>query len=59
MTDKKVMEIELSADNQNFDDYYYADIQLPAEDYKIRDALQRVRGVGRDEIGRASCRERV
>ena len=49
MINKKVMEIELSADNQNFDDYYYADIQLPAEDYEIRDALQRVRGVGRDE----------
>ena len=48
MTDKKVMEIELSANNRIFDDYYYADMLLPAEDYEIRDALQRIRGVGRD-----------
>lgn len=59
MIDKKVMEIELSADNQNFDDYYYADLLLPAEDYEIRDALQCVRGIGREvnavDISILSC----
>lgn len=47
---KKIMEIELAAENQSFmDGYYYADLLLPAEEHEIRDALQRVRGVGRNE----------
>ena len=45
---KKVMQIELAAESPSFmDGYYYADLMLPAEEHEIRDALQRVRGIGK------------
>lgn len=43
---KKTMDIELAADNPSFNDNYYADLSLPAENYEIRDAVQRIRSIG-------------
>lgn len=50
MAYKKTMQIELYANNSFFNDTYYADLTLPAQDYEIRDALQRVRGVGNNYV---------
>ncbi len=40
---KKVMSLELSSENSRANGYYYATLELPATDYEIRDALQRIR----------------
>jgi len=38
--------LELSAENISRSGYYYAELELPAKEYEIRDALQKVRGIG-------------
>lgn len=43
------MTVELVNDRPNLDGYYYASLELPAEDYEIRDALQKLRAVGRED----------
>ena len=47
MTDIKILSVTLSNEN-SFGEHYYANLLLPAEDYKIKDAMQRVRAVGRE-----------
>ena len=44
---RKIMQLELSAENFS-GGYYYAELQLPAADYEIRDAMQKVRATGRE-----------
>ena len=43
------MTIELVTEYDELDGYYYADLELPAEDYEIRDALQKSRAVFRQD----------
>lgn len=45
----KQMTIELVTEYDGQDGYYYADLELPAEDYEIRDALQKSRAVFRQD----------
>lgn len=45
----KQMTIELVTEYDELDGYYYADLELPAEDYEIRDALQKSRAVFRQD----------
>lgn len=45
---RKIMQLELSAENLFHGGYYYAELSLPAAGYEIRDAMQRVRATGRD-----------
>ena len=45
---KKIMRLELSAENPVHGGYYYAELLLPAADYEIKDAMQRTRAVGRE-----------
>lgn len=53
------MTIELVTEYEGLDGYYYADLDLPAEDYTIRDALQKARAVlrqdGYQEISILNC----
>lgn len=46
---KKQMTIEMVTEYHGRDGYYYADLRLPAEDYAIRDALQKSRDTGRKD----------
>ncbi|WP_407656964.1 AAA family ATPase [Massiliimalia massiliensis] len=46
---KKQMTIEMVTEYPGRDGYYYADLRLPAEDYEIRDALQKSRDTGRKD----------
>ena len=46
---RKIMRLELSAKMPTNDEYYYAELLLPAENYEIRDAMQRLRAVGRED----------
>ena len=43
------MRLELSAEKPASSGYYYTELLLPAEDYEIRDAMQRLRAVGRED----------
>lgn len=43
MLTKKVMTLELSRENQFSDGYLYRSLELPAQEYEIRDALQQLR----------------
>lgn len=45
----KQMTVELINEYPGRDGYYYADLELPAEEYEIRDALQRLRDVGQTD----------
>ena len=45
---RKIMRLELSAEKALNGGYYYAELLLPAADYEIKDAMQRVRAVGRE-----------
>ena len=45
---KKIMRLELSAENPVHGGYYYAELLLPAADYEIKGAMQRTRAVGRE-----------
>lgn len=42
----KQITIEMVNEYPGRDDFYYADLELPAEEYEIRDALQRARDFG-------------
>lgn len=43
------MWLDLSAEKPTNDGYYYAQLPMPAEEYEIRDAIQRLRAVGRED----------
>ena len=53
---RKIMQLELSAENFS-GGYYYAELQLPAADYEIRDAMQRTRAGGRENTVEVSILE--
>ncbi len=46
---QKIMRLDLSAESPNNDGYYYAELLLPAEEYEIRDTMQKLRAVGRED----------
>lgn len=46
---RKIMRLELSAEKPASNGYYYTELLLPAEDYEIRDAMQQLRAVGRED----------
>ena len=54
---KKIMRLELSAENPVHGGYYYAELLLPAADYEIKDAMQRTRAVGRENTVEVSILE--
>ena len=54
---RKIMRLELSAENPFHGGYYYAELLLPAADYEIKDAMQRVRAVGRENTVECSILE--
>ena len=45
---RKIMRLELSAENSVHGGHYYTELLLPAADYELKDAMQRVRAVGRE-----------
>lgn len=47
---EKQMRIELASEYPRGGRYYYASLELPAEEYEIRDALQKIRAVGRENV---------
>ena len=49
MMNIKVLSVVLSTEN-SFGEHYYANLLLPAEDYEIKDAMQKVRAVGRESM---------
>ena len=53
MVKEKTLTIELSHENPLGDGYFYAMLDLPAEEYEIRDAIQRARMIGREESFRS------
>ncbi len=46
---RKIMMLDLSAEKPTNDGYYYTELLLPAEDYEIRDAMQQLRAIGRED----------
>lgn len=54
---RKIMRLELSAENPVHGGYYYAELLLPAADYEIKDAMQRTRAVGRENTVEVSIPE--
>lgn len=46
---RKITRLDLSAEKPTNDGYYYAELLLPAEEYEIRDAMQQLRAVGRED----------
>lgn len=54
---KKIMRLELSAENPVHGGYYYAELLLPAADYELKDAMQRTRAVGRENTVEVSILE--
>ncbi len=50
---EKTLTIELSHENPLGDGYFYAMLDLPAEEHEIRDAIQRARMIGREESFRS------
>ena len=54
---RKIMRLELSAENPFHGGYYYAELLLPAADYEIKDAMQRARAVGRENTVECSILE--
>lgn len=54
---KKIMKLELSAENPVHGGYYYAELLLPAADYEIKDAMQRTRAGGRENTVEVSILE--
>lgn len=54
---RKIMRLELSAENPVHGGYYYAELLLPAVDYEIKDAMQRARAVGRENTVEVSIPE--
>ena len=47
---EKQMRIELANEYPRGDGYYYAFLELPADEYEIRDTLQKIRAVGRENV---------
>lgn len=54
---RKIMRLELSAENPVHGGYYYAELLLPAADYEIKDAMQKTRAVGRENTVEVSILE--
>ena len=54
---RKIMRLELSAENPVHGGYYYAELLLPAADYEIKDAMQKARAVGRENTVEVSILE--
>ena len=54
---RKIMRLELSAENPVHGGYYYAELLLPAADYELKDAMQRTRAVGRENTVEVSIPE--
>lgn len=54
---RKIMRLELSAENPVHGGYYYAELLLPAADYEIKDAMQKTRAVGRENTVEVSIPE--
>lgn len=54
---RKIMRLELSAENPVHGGYYYAELLLPAADCEIKDAMQRTRAVGRENTVEVSILE--
>ena len=54
---RKIIRLELSAEKALNGGYYYAELLLPAADYEIKDAMQRVRAVGRENTVEVSILE--
>lgn len=54
---RKIMRLELSAENPVHGGYYYAELLLPAADYEIKDAMQRTRAGGRENTVEVSILE--
>lgn len=46
---RKIMRLDLSAEKPASNGYYYTELLLPAEDYEIRDAMQQLRAIGRED----------
>ena len=57
MYNRKIMRLELSAENSIHSGHYYAELLLPAADYEIKDAMQRARAVGRENTVEVSILE--
>lgn len=53
MIKEKTLTIELSHENPLGDGYFYAMLDLPAEEHEIRDAIQRARMLGRENSFRS------
>ena len=47
---EKQMRIELANEYPRGDGYYYAFLELPADEYEIRDTLQKIRAAGRENV---------
>ena len=54
---RKIVSLELSAENPIYGGYYYAELLLPAEDYEIKDVMQKLRAVGRENTVEVSILE--
>ena len=54
---KKIMRLELSAENPVHGGHYYAELLLPAADYELKDAMQKTRAVGRENTVEVSIPE--
>ena len=54
---RKIMRLELSAENPVLGGYYYAELLLPATDYEVKDGMQRTRAVGRENTVEVSILE--
>lgn len=54
---RKIMRLELSAENPVHGGYYYAELLLPAADYELKDAMQKTRAVGRENTVEVSIPE--
>lgn len=54
---RKIMRLELSAEKALNGGYYYAELLLPAADYEIKDAMQRTRAGGRENMVEVSILE--
>lgn len=54
---RKIMRLELSAENPIHGGYYYAELLLPAADDEIKDAMQRLRAVDRENTAECSILE--
>lgn len=54
---RKIMRLELSAENPVHGGYYYAELLLPAADYEIKDVMQKARAVGRENTVEVSILE--